>query len=168
MSEWPEPVREPGETPRWLGWTIAAVLFGGLLWAVRDDAQPIEWRMPEFAIPQIELPEINLPDFGESETSVQSPTQAQPQAAPPDMADASRVAEAAAVVPGVSFDFDMPAVPGLPFEACLDIANEAAGGLGALAIVESGDDRRVMRFKTLEGGLTITCSRTDGMQIERR
>lgn len=166
MSEWPEPTRELGETPRWLGWTVAALVFGALLWAVRDDngLSFDNWRMPELAMPEIEMPEVDWPDFGESAPA--APSQAQPQPPPPDMADAGNVAEARVVVPGVTFE--MPATPGLPFEACLEIANEAASGLAALSVVESSDDRRVMRFKTLEGGLTITCSRADGLQIERR
>ncbi|HVK81538.1 MAG TPA: hypothetical protein VM915_13105 [Verrucomicrobiae bacterium] len=168
MSEWPEPVREPGETPRWLGWTIAALVFGALFWTVRDDngLSFDNWRMPELAMPQMDVPEIQWPDFAENEAA--APSQGHPQPAPADMADGSAIAEASPVVPGVTFDFVASAVPGMPFEACLEIANQAAGGLGALSVVESSDDRRVMRFKTLEGGLTIGCSRADGMQVERR
>lgn len=160
MSEWPEPVREPGETPRWLGWTVAALLFGALLWAVRDDNA---LRMPELALPDIEMPEIQWPDFAENEQDVQSPP------APGGMADASTVAEASPVVPGpITPEFNMPAIEGVSFEACVGAIEQAADALGPAMVVESSNDRRVVRFKTVQGDLTMTCSRADGtMRMEQ-
>jgi hypothetical protein len=154
LSEWPEPVREPGETPRWLGWTVAALLFSALLWAVRDDNA---LRLPEFALPEIELPEIQWPDFAASEQDAQSPP------VPDGMSDASAIAEASPVVPGPTTPaFSMPATEGVSFEACVGAIEQAADALGPAMLVESSNDRRVVRFKTAQGDLTMTCSRADG------
>ncbi len=163
MSEWPEPVREPGETPRWLGWTVAALLFGALLWAVREDAPASEWRMPELAMPQIELPEIQWPDFAASEQDAESAP------APEGMADANTIAEASPVVPGPTTpEFNMPAIEGVSFEACVGAIEQAATALGPAMVIENSNDRRVVRFKTAQGDLTMTCSRADGtMRMEQ-
>lgn len=158
MSEWPEPVREPGETPRWLGWTIAVALFGGLLWAVREDAPAIEWRMPEFAMPEMELPEINWPDFASNEPDAAS--------AQDGMSDASEISEASAVVPGRALDIDMQVVDGVPFETCVGAITQTAAALGPATIIEDGANRRIVRFKTLQGDLTMSC--VDGtMRMEQ-
>lgn len=169
MSEWPEPTREPGETPRWLGWTVAALVFGALLWAVRDDngVSFDGWRMPELAMPQIELPEIQWPDFAENESN--APSQGQPQPAPEGMADASAVPEAVAVVRGPNMpESSAPAFEGLPLEQCLAMLNEAANAVGPGMLIEDSDVQRVVRFKTLQGDLTMTCSRVDGtLRVEQ-
>jgi hypothetical protein len=158
LSEWPEPVREPGETPRWLGWTVAALIFGALLWAVRDDNA---LRLPELAMPQIEMPEIQWPDFAASEQDAQS------QPAPDGMADASAVADAAPVVPGPTTpEFSMPAIEGVSFEACVGAIDQVATALGPAIVVENSNDRRVVRFKTAQGDLTMSCA--DGtMRMEQ-
>jgi hypothetical protein len=161
LSEWPEPVREPGETPRWLGWTVAALLFGALLWAVREDAPAREWRLPEFAMPQIDLPEIQWPDFAASGQDADAPV------APVTSAD--HIGDAAPVVPGpTTAEFNMPAIEGVSFEACVGAIEQAADALGPAMVIESSNDRRVVRFKTAQGDLTMTCSRADGtMRMEQ-
>lgn len=156
MSEWPEPVREPGETPRWLGWTVAALLFGALLWAVRDDNA---LRMPEFALPEIEMPEIQWPDFAEN-----APTN-DVSVAPTTSAD--NLGDASPVVEGPSSDFEMPVVEGASFEMCVGAIDQAAATLGPATVIENSADRRVVRFKTLQGDLTMSC--IDGtMRMEQR
>lgn len=163
MSEWPEPTPEPGEPPRILGWVVAALVFGALLWAVRDENELSfdSWRMPEFAMPQLELPEIQWPDFAQNEAESQPP--------PEGMTEASTLPEAIAVVRGPNMpEFSAPAVAGPTLGQCMAMLDEAANAVGPGIVIEDSDARRVVRFKTLQGDLTMTCSRVDGtMRVEQ-
>ncbi len=163
MSEWPEPTPEPGEQPRWLGWGVLAIIVGALLWATRDGSGTpsfADWRMPQLSLPEISLPELEWPDFGSNETSVQLP-------------DGAITQESIEAVPGIppvaSSDFGAPIVQSVPFETCLETTEGAIETIGSPIMLEDGPDRRVVRFKLLDGDITMTCARADGtMSIVRR
>lgn len=159
MSEWPEPVREPDEPPRWLGWGVWALLLGALVWA--SSGENARWRMPDFALPEITLPQIRppafeLPDFGANDNA-----QTRDAAAP----------EAFESMPGAppGVDFNVPLVEGVAFEDCVSAIEDAATVMGTPGVLEDSADRRVARFKTREGDMTFTCDRVDQtMRVERR
>ncbi|UPT61120.1 MAG: hypothetical protein M0D54_11670 [Hyphomonadaceae bacterium JAD_PAG50586_4] len=82
---------------------------------------------------------------------------------------AGNIADAAPVVPGPTTpEFNMPAIEGVSFEACIGAIEQTAGALGPAMVVENTNDRRVVRFKTAQGDLTMTCSRADAtMRMEQ-
>jgi hypothetical protein len=163
VSEWPEPSPEPGEQPRWLGWGVLAILVGALLWTTRDG----DWtrsfadvRLPELSLPQIEMPEIDWPDFGSNDNSVQLP-------------DGAITQESIEAIPGIppvaSSDFGAPIVQNVPFETCLETTEGAIEAIGSPIMLEDSPDRRVVRFKLLDGDITMTCARAEGtISIARR
>lgn len=155
MSEWPEPTPEPGEPPRWIGWGVLAVVISAALWATSEDrGAPLfaGWRLPE-----ISLPEIEWPDLGADEQGV------------PQSASTQESIEAA--IPGLSGanDFSAPLVQSASFDTCVETAANAANTLGPPIMLEDTADRRVVRFKLLDGDVTITCAGADQtLIIERR
>jgi hypothetical protein len=160
MTNWPDHTPEPGESPRWLGWGVAAGLIGAiLLWAPEDNnwfgEMQRSWQLPQFTLPEFSMPELNLPDLdlrGRSET----PAETSP--------------EIAAISEALT-NSDLPLVEQqVPFEACRSMLADTGNSFGQqpLLSVESSDARQIAVFKFLEGDLTITCTTEGAMTVQRR
>jgi hypothetical protein len=162
VSNWPDHTPEPGESPRWWPWGVAAVAIVAIVMLSpgddRSNASGRGWQMPDFTMPQITLPEF---DFS-------PPSDVISQQAPTPSADVP-----AAVAAAMGDALANPDVPisqqQVPFETCLSVLTDSANALGDPILIEDTNDRRVGVFKFLEGDLTVTCSRTDGtMTVQQR
>jgi hypothetical protein len=109
-------------------------------------------------MPQIEMPEFSWPDFAET------PENDMP-VAPTTSAD--NINDSNPVVPARAMpDIEMPVMEGVDFETCVETINSAASALGPAIVIEDDANRRVVRFKTVQGDLTMSC--VDGtMRMEQ-
>lgn len=109
------------------------------------------FSLPAFRLPEISMPELDLRGRA-GDAPVNSPV----------------AAVEVALAPFESSGAADPIIQSVPFENCLDAIGDAVPGFGPPALLEDTSDRRVARFKLLEGAITVTCSRRDGtMTIER-
>jgi hypothetical protein len=157
-SQWPDPTPEPGEQPRWLRWVAYAAIAVGIVFLVSaSETWRGALRLPDFSMPQLEMPEIAVPEVdlrGRSEPAAESPSTIE------------SITEGVATFPNA----EGPIVRSLSFESCLALLADTGARMGQEpTLLENTADRRVARFKLLEGDVTVTCSRADGtMTIENR
>jgi hypothetical protein len=153
-SRWPEPSPDPAEPPRLPGWAIAGIIAAALALFVSNS----DWRarLPEFALPQFEMPRIAMPGVNTRER--------------PDVISQQAPAEdyAASAAEALFPDGTRDSVQSVPFENCIEMMESSATALGIPAVIEDNADRRVIRYKFLEGSLTVTCTRADNtLRIEQ-
>jgi hypothetical protein len=147
-SNWPEPTPEPGEPPRVLTWLAYAAIAAGALFLISIGAN---WRLPQFDMPRIAMPDIDLRDNSGSIS----------QQAPATNEAAEILADA--LLP----DVDGDSVQTVPFEDCIQTM-ESGLPFGVPTTIEDTADRRVVRYKFLDGNLTVTCTRADStLRIEQ-
>jgi len=159
VSQWPEPEADPEERQRWWGRLALAGAAGAVLILLTNQGdQSDSWRLPElslphFSLPDFETPEVSMPDLRGRSAS-------DPASAPDAQIDA------------ISAMLGEPPTDGSPFvrpaslQACMGAIDGSAQAFGPPALIEDTPDRRVARFKLLDGQLTVTCA--DGtMTIEQ-
>ncbi len=155
-SRWPDHTPEEDEPPPWRGWAMAIGAVVALAFLLPRDANWFgTWQAPNFSMPEINLPEITVPDLdlrGRSENS-------RPE---PQSPATAAIAENIAAFDEAPSENGDPMVRQVPFEACIGTITQTASALGPAALIEDTPERRVVRFKMIEGALTITCSRADG------
>ncbi|MDZ4693261.1 hypothetical protein [Terricaulis sp.] len=145
MSRWPEPDREPGEPPSWLGLAAFVGLAVALAVHVFGDRA---WRLPTVSMPQIEMPQV----------AARAPEREAHPAAPPAEIPgeefAARVDSAMSPEGGTS-------VRSVPFGDCLRLIDNMGSTFVEPIVIEDTSDRRMLRYKFEDGDLTLTCSRAD-------
>lgn len=150
QSRWPEPSPDPAEPPRWPGWAIAGIIAAALGVYLANNGGG-EVLLPQFDMPRIAMPDIDL--RGRSESISQQA---------PETEEAAEIL-ADALLP----DVDGNSVQTVPFEDCIQTM-ESGLPFGVPAIIEDTADRRVVRYKFLDGNLTVTCTRADStLRIEQ-
>lgn len=156
MTQWPEPAPEPGEAAR--RWRIGALAAVGalVLWAAlrSDGLRHFSWRMPEINLPNAAMPDLR----GRQNAPVNEPET-------PENEAVERITDPIAPLIGDG----ARSVQSVPFETCSVMLDDFPATLGQPAlIVEDSADRRVRRYKFLDGNLTLTCARADNtLTIER-
>ena len=150
QSNWPEHTPEPDEPPPWRGWAIGIGAIVAIALLLPRDANWFgAWQTPSISMPEIEMPDINLRGRSE-EIPAETPA---PQSV--DMSEGIAVGEPS--------PDGAPVVQQVQYGTCLRIIENTASTLNAPpALLEDTADRRVARFKVLEGSLTLSCSRPDG------
>jgi hypothetical protein len=157
QSNWPEHTPEPDEPPSWRGWAIGIGAIVAIALLLPRDANWFgDWQVPSITMPEIEMPNLNLRGRS-NENPAQTPA---PQSV--------KVSEGIAV--GEPSPDGAPVVQQVSFDRCLRIIENTASTLNAApALLEDTADRRVARFKVIEGNLTLSCSRPDGtLTVEQR
>jgi hypothetical protein len=147
VSNWPEPTRDETEPPRW-GWVVAlaalcAIGVLAIFGSDRLDTVRQSWRAPEIAL------------RGRSEP------------APPPAPQVSE--DAASARPDLfTTDVDGSITRTVPFKDCLALIFDTGNAVGVQPLlVEESASRTIARLPLREGGVTITCSASNGtMTIE--
>lgn len=151
-SRWPEHTPEPDEPPPWRGWVMGAAAIAAVVFLLpRENNWFGSWQAPNFAMPEINIPEISMPEIdlrglsGGDQPETTSPITASVSEAVPGLADAPH-------------EDGQPIVQQMPLDSCVSTIEQLTTAMGAPGLIEDTPQRRVVRFKLLEGNLTVTCA----------
>jgi hypothetical protein len=116
------------------------------------------WRLLEFSLPTLSLPDFDMPEVSMPDLR----GRAGPDEGVSDEAASEVVSAMLGELPTDGSPFVRPATR----EACIGTIDGSAQAFGPPALIEDTPERRVSRFKLLDGQITITCA--DGaMTIEQ-
>jgi len=154
VAEWPEPEADPEERQRWWG-RVALVGAAGaaLVLMTTQENQSGSWRLPEFSLPTLSLPDFDIPEVALADLRGRTAS---------DVANAPDAqTDPMSAMLGEPPTDGSPLVRPASFQACIGTIDGSAQTFGPPALIEDTPDRRVARFKLLDGQLTVTCA--DGM-----